>query len=197
MGVSIFHADPDSRYAIFIKEYIMKLKNIAKLSIVAVAASTLLLTGCSKKPSSGSDSGYGSDASQTYGMNSNGYGSDDGFKVNSLKAPSNQTYYFAFNSSDIRSEDMKALTIQSDYIASHANASVRLEGNTDNRGSREYNIGLGWRRDQSVARVMEQQGVHPKQIQMVSYGKEHPAVSGNNEHAWALNRRVDFIYKQK
>lgn len=173
----------------------MKLNNCVKLAVIAVAASSLLaLTACSKKPSA-NDAGSGAEGgSQTYGMN----GTDsDGFKVNSLTAPSNQTYYFAFDSSDIRSEDMKALNIQANYIASHSNAVVRLEGNTDNRGSREYNIGLGWRRDQSVARIMEQQGVHPSQIKMVSYGKENPAVPGNDEHAWALNRRVEFVYKNK
>jgi peptidoglycan-associated lipoprotein len=172
----------------------MKMK--MKLAIIAVAASSmLLLTACSKKPSTSNSesSGSSSESSQTYGVNSN----NDGFKVNSLTAPSNQTYYFALNSSDVRQSDMNALMIQSNYIAAHPSAKVRLEGNTDNRGSREYNIGLGWRRDQSVTRLMEQQGVKATQIQMVSYGKENPAVSGNNEHAWALNRRVDFIYKQK
>src|SRR3990167_7249765 len=175
----------------------MKFKNLVKISLLAVAASSLmLLTACSKKPdATGEGSGSGS---ETYGMNgSSGYGSNDGFKVNSLKAPSNQTYYFALNSSDVRQSDMKALMIQSNYIAAHAGAIVRLGGNTDDRGSREYNIGLGWRRDQAVARLMEQQGVAAHQIQMVSYGKENPAVPGDNQHAWALNRRVDFIYKHK
>lgn len=178
----------------------MKLNKVAKLVVVVMAASSLLLlASCSKKPSANSESsGSGAEGSQTYGMNSgNGYGENNGFHVNSLKAPSNQTYYFDLNSSDVHQSDMKALLIQSNYIAAHSGAKVRLEGNTDNRGSREYNIGLGWRRDQSVARVMEQQGVNAKQIQMVSYGKENPAVPGNNEHAWALNRRVNFIYKQK
>lgn len=175
----------------------MKLNNVMKLVTVVVAASSLLLTACSKKPSEKNSQGYGS-GSETYGMNgSSGYDSSTGFKVNSLTAPSNQTYYFAFDSSDIRAEDMKALLIQANYIAAHSSAVVRLEGNTDNRGSREYNIGLGWRRDQSVARILEQQGVHPNQIKMVSYGKENSAVSGNDEHAWALNRRVEFIYKNK
>ena len=175
-------------------------KIIVKLSVIAIAASSmLLLSSCSKKPVANSESGSSSDSSQAYGMNSNGYGgtNSEGFKVNSLKAPSNQTYYFELNSSDVRQSDMKALTIQSNYIAAHPAARVRLEGNTDDRGSREYNIGLGWRRDQSVARSMEQQGVKASQIQMVSYGKENPAVSGDNQHAWALNRRVDFIYKLK
>ena|SRR3990167_7657930 len=172
-------------------------KSLIKMSVVLLAVSSmLLLNACSKKPAAGSESG--SDGSQTYGMNSSGYGTDsDGFKINSMKAPSNQTYYFAFNKSDFRPQDMKALLIQANYIAAHADARVRLEGNTDNRGSREYNIGLGWHRDQTVARVLEQQGVRASQIQMVSYGKENPAAQGDNEHAWALNRRVDFIYKQK
>lgn len=171
-------------------------KMCVKLAVLAVAASSMLaLTSCSKKPST-NDNAMGSDASQTYGAGTNGYNTDsDGFKINSMKAPSNQTYYFALNSSDFRPQDMKALLNQATYLAAHTTAHIRLEGNTDNRGSREYNIGLGWHRDQAVARILEQQGVHADQIQMVSYGKENPAVPGNNEHAWSLNRRVDFIYK--
>lgn len=172
-------------------------KMLVKMSVLAIAASSMMmLASCSKKPSA--SQGYGAEGSQTSGTSSEGYNANsEGFKVNSLKAPSNQTYYFAFNSSDVRSDDMKALLIQANYLATHATAHVRLEGNTDSRGSREYNIGLGWHRDQSVARILEQQGVRPNQIQMVSYGKENPAMPGNSEHAWALDRRVDFIYKQK
>ena len=168
------------------------MKRNTKLIVLTIAATSFLaLTACSKKPHA-DDVNSGSDASESYGMNNS-----DGFKVNALTAPSDQTYYFGFNESDMRPEDTKALNIQANYIAAHAGAKVRLEGNTDNRGSREYNIGLGWRRDQTVARAMEQQGVQAGQIQMVSYGKENPAAQGNDEHAWALNRRVDFIYKQK
>ena len=171
-------------------------KALVRVAVIAVAAIGMMaLSSCSKKPSANmNDSGSGSDGSQTYGMNA-GNTDSDGFKINSMKAPSNQTYYFALNSSDLRSQDMTALMNQANYLASHASAHIRLEGNTDNRGSREYNIGLGWRRDQTVARILEQQGVRVNQIQMVSYGKENPAVPGNNEHAWALNRRVDFMYK--
>jgi len=169
-------------------------KALVRVTVIAIAAIGMLaLSSCSKKPNA-NDNGSGSDGSQTYGMNS-GNTDSDGFKINSMKAPSNQTYYFTLNSSDLRSQDMKALMNQASYLASHASSHIRLEGNTDNRGSREYNIGLGWRRDQTVARILEQQGVHANQIQMVSYGKENPAVPGNNEHAWALNRRVDFLYK--
>src|SRR3990167_8472743 len=131
-----------------------------------IAASVLTMTACSKKPTANGDSDYsGSGASQTYGANDGKYQTDaEGFRINALTAPSNQTYYFAFDSSEMRSEDMKALMIQANYMAAHPSATIRLEGNTDNRGSREYNIGLGWRRDQTVARVLEQQGVRPNQI---------------------------------
>src|SRR3989338_810334 len=171
-------------------------KSIVTISIAMLAASSLLITSCSKKPSTAqaSDNGYVS-TSQDSGVKTYGAASSNGFQVNSMNAPSNQTYYFDLNQSNMNWPDMKALLVQANYLATHANARIRLEGNTDDRGSREYNGGLGWRRDQTVARVLEQQGVRPSQIQMVSYGKENPAASGDDEHAWALNRRVNFIYK--
>lgn len=168
-------------------------KSIVAVSIVMLAAGSLLVTSCSKKPST-NDNGYVS-TGQNSGVQTYGATSSDGFQTNSMNAPSNQTYYFGFDQSSLKSSDMQALLVQANYLAAHATARVRVEGNTDNRGSREYNVGLGWRRDQTVARVLEQQGVRPSQIQMVSYGKENPAVSGNDEHAWALNRRVNFVYK--
>lgn len=117
--------------------------------------------------------------------------------VNSLRAPSNQVYYFAFDQSVMSPADVKAATIQANYLVQHPQAKVRLEGNTDDRGSREYNVGLGWRRARAVKGVLLQQGVKPSQITMVSYGKEHPAVNGDSEQAWSLNRRVELIYVQK
>ena len=115
--------------------------------------------------------------------------------INPLIAPTNQTYYFDFDSIKLIPRDLKAICIQARYLSTHASSKIRLEGNTDNRGSREYNIGLGWWRDQSVARLLKQEGVVSKQIDMVSYGKECPIVNGNNESAWSLNRRVNLIYE--
>lgn len=169
-------------------------KSIVTISIALLATGSLLITSCSKKPSTTNDNGYVS-TSQDSGAQTYGAASSGGFQTNSMSAHSNQTYYFDFDQSRLHASDMKALLVQANYLATHQSARIRLEGNTDNRGSREYNVGLGWRRDQTVARVLEQQGVRPSQIQMVSYGKENPAISGNDEHAWALNRRVNFIYK--
>ncbi len=74
---------------------------------------------------------------------------------------------------------------------------MRIEGNTDERGSREYNITLGWRRAKTVAAIIEQQGVSPKQIVMLSYGKEKPVAFGHDEDSYRLNRRVNLIYEAK
>lgn len=120
--------------------------------------------------------------------------------INSLVAPASQTYYFDFDSTTVRPIDLQAIRIQANYLVTYPKAKVRLEGNTDNRGSREYNIGLGWRRDQAIARILEQEGVAPSQLDMVSYGKEHPVVfsedrGSNNNYVWRLNRRVNLIYE--
>lgn len=172
------------------------------LRVGAIAAAGLILAACthSVKPTD-AQSGMGySDSSgnapSSYGANSgSGYETTaNGEHVNSLKAPSSQTYYFSFDSNEVRPQDEQAMTIQANYMAAHPQARIRLEGNTDSRGSREYNVGLGWRRDQAVERFFMARGVSAQQIQMVSYGKEHPAVSGDTEQAFALNRRVNLTY---
>lgn len=116
------------------------------------------------------------------------------FYQNKDTAPSNQVYYFAYDSSQMTAKDQSFLQQQANYLVSHPDARVRLEGNTDSRGSREYNVALGWRRDQSVAHLLQQYGVRHGQINMVSFGKEHPAVAEDNQRAWSLNRRVNMVY---
>jgi peptidoglycan-associated lipoprotein len=81
------------------------------------------------------------------------------------------------------------------FIAANGEVEVRLEGHTDERGSREYNIALGDRRAQSVRRVLLFQGASTDQIDTVSYGEEKPAVEGHDEAAWSKNRRVELVYK--
>jgi len=71
---------------------------------------------------------------------------------------------------------------------------VRLEGHADERGSREYNIGLGDRRAQSVRQILLFQGASSDQIETISYGEERPAVLGHDESAWSKNRRVEMVY---
>lgn len=177
------------------------------LKNVAVSAIVIALAGChSAQNAEQTSAAANENAAKTYplgqkgglnGSDVNGGGMNGTRHVNALTAPANQVYYFEYDQSAVRAADTRAATIQANYLVSHKNAQVRLEGNTDDRGSREYNVGLGWRRAQAVASILKQQGVASSQIKMVSYGKEHPAVNGDDEQARSLNRRVELIYVQK
>ena len=108
---------------------------------------------------------------------------------------SNRTIYFDFDSAKLSDETVAILEAHGNFIAANGNVSLRLEGHTDERGSREYNIALGDRRAQSVRRVLLFQGASIDQIETISYGEEQPAEMGHNEEAWAKNRRVELIYQ--
>jgi peptidoglycan-associated lipoprotein len=102
--------------------------------------------------------------------------------------------YFDYDSSELKPESAAIVAAHAKYLASNASLKVRLEGNTDERGSREYNVGLGERRAQAVRQALLLQGVTDSQITTLSYGEERPAVEGHDEAAWAKNRRVEFAY---
>ncbi|MFO1352352.1 MAG: OmpA family protein [Gammaproteobacteria bacterium] len=80
------------------------------------------------------------------------------------------------------------------YLASNPSLTATLEGHADERGTREYNIGLGDRRGEAVRRLMLAQGVSPRQLNVVSYGEERPAATGHDEASYGLNRRVEIAY---
>jgi len=86
---------------------------------------------------------------------------------------------------------MRALDVHAKDLRAAGNRVV-LEGHTDERGSREYNMALGERRAAAVQRYLAGQGVSPSQLELVSYGEEKPAAMGSNEEAWAQNRRVEL-----
>jgi len=102
--------------------------------------------------------------------------------------------YFEFDSSEVTEQDREFVEAHAAILAANQNLRVSIEGHGDERGSREYNIGLGEKRAQSVRRMMEFQGVLPSQITTVSYGEEKPAVEGHDESAWSMNRRVELVY---
>ena len=107
---------------------------------------------------------------------------------------SRNVVYFEYDSSEIPSDYLGVVSSNAAYLVKYPAASVRLEGHTDERGSREYNIGLGERRAQTVRRALMAQGVADAQVVTVSYGEERPAVAGHDEAAHAQNRRVEFVY---
>jgi peptidoglycan-associated lipoprotein len=102
--------------------------------------------------------------------------------------------YFEFDSSEVRPEDTEIVTRHALQLAENPTTQVRLEGHADERGSREYNIGLGERRAQAVRRLLLIQGAAAGQISTVSFGEERPAMEGSSEEAYAENRRVEIRY---
>jgi peptidoglycan-associated lipoprotein len=118
--------------------------------------------------------------------------------MNPLNDPSNILYkksvYYAFDKYNIEPQYMPIVEAHAGYIKSHPDAAVRLEGNCDERGSREYNLALGQRRADGVKSAMELLGVADKQIETVSWGSEKPKAPGHDEAAWAQNRRTDIVY---
>ncbi len=102
--------------------------------------------------------------------------------------------YFDFDKSDLRAEYADVLARHASGLSNDSRTSVRLEGHTDERGSREYNIGLGERRSQSVRRMLLIQGASTDQISTVSFGEERPAAFGSDEDAFQQNRRVEIKY---
>ncbi|MEE9424025.1 MAG: peptidoglycan-associated lipoprotein Pal [Methylococcales bacterium] len=105
-----------------------------------------------------------------------------------------RTFYFDFDSSQVRSEDYQAINAHADYLLANPESVISLEGHTDQKGTREYNIALGEQRAISVAKMMQIKGVNDSQIQAVSYGEEKSASPGNDEYAQSQNRRVEIIY---
>ena len=107
---------------------------------------------------------------------------------------SKRVVYFDFDRADIRADSQAVVSAHAAFLAKNPSQKVRLEGHADERGSREYNIGLGERRAQAVRRALLLQGVAEVQLATVSYGEERPAVAGSDEQAYAANRRVEIVY---
>jgi peptidoglycan-associated lipoprotein len=107
---------------------------------------------------------------------------------------SKRVVYFDFDRADIRADSQAVVSAHAAFLAKNPSQKVRLEGHADERGSREYNIGLGERRGQAVRRALLLSGVAEAQLSTVSYGEERPAVAGSDEQAYALNRRVEIVY---
>ncbi len=123
---------------------------------------------------------------------------DPAYGMNVVGGPSalakDRLIYFAYDSSKLDSRSANVIREHAKYLRVHPQTRVVLEGHTDERGSREYNIGLGERRAYSVKRLFKQEGVNVSQMRVLSYGEERPAAFCSNENCYAKNRRVVIIY---
>lgn len=108
-----------------------------------------------------------------------------------------KTYYFDFDSNVVHHEDKPAIAANADYLLSHPQTKILLEGHTDPRGSREYNIGLGERRAKAVADILTSKGVSRSQVRIVSYGAQKLASRGHTESDYQLDRRGVLIDLQR
>jgi peptidoglycan-associated lipoprotein len=102
--------------------------------------------------------------------------------------------YFPFDVDAVQDADRETIVNHAEYLASHPDAKVRVEGNADERGSSEYNLGLGQRRANNTKRALMLGGASDSQVETVSYGEEKPRCSEHNEACWAQNRRADINY---
>ncbi|MBU3735935.1 MAG: peptidoglycan-associated lipoprotein Pal [Methylobacterium sp.] len=119
-------------------------------------------------------------------------------KVNPLTDPGNilskRSIYFDFDKDEVKPEFRPLVEAHAKYLSENPDARVMLQGNADDRGSREYNLALGQRRAVAVKKVMNVLGMQDKQIETVSYGEEKPRCSEQAESCWSQNRRTDIIY---
>jgi peptidoglycan-associated lipoprotein len=177
--------------------------SMQRLIVVLLMAVSLSLGACaSKKPkpaasttpseaSANANAGGAADAASALAAGTN---PDDEAQGPQGGLLATRVVYFDFDSSEIKGAGTDVVAAHAKYLAAHSGTRVRLEGHTDERGSREYNIGLGERRAQAVRRALLLQGATDAQISTVSYGEERPAVSGHDEAAWSKNRRVEIVY---
>jgi peptidoglycan-associated lipoprotein len=107
---------------------------------------------------------------------------------------SKRSVYFDFDSNVVKDEFRGMVQAHARYMADHRDARARIEGNCDERGSREYNLALGQRRAEAVKKIMTVLGAQDARIETTSYGEEKPAAAGHDEAAWAKNRRADIKY---
>ena len=140
------------------------------------------------------DTDYGSAGADTGSYDDGGLGEGEPIDFDPSGGELAYIIYFEFDSSEVRAGDTDVVSRHAVQLASNPGARVRLEGHADERGSREYNIGLGERRAQAVVQYLQLQGVAAAQLSTVSYGEERPAVEGHDEQSYALNRRVEILY---
>ncbi len=174
------------------------------LPVMMLAACAVLLSGCPKKPTTVPESD--AQATEPAGGDTSGVGEGQvgdardlpgaGASTDVAGAPAGvaTVIYFEFDRSDVRPEFAALISAHAKHLAGAAATRIRVEGHTDERGSREYNIALGERRSQAVRRALMLQGAGDSQLTTVSYGEERPAAEGSEEAAYEKNRRVELVY---
>lgn len=167
----------------------------ALIVTLAACGSSVKLDEAPVEDRNATGAGVGSQQGQT-GMDQ---GSLQGINVPGIDTPQpaglERLVYFDFDSFDVRAEATVVLEANARYLRANPNRKVNLEGHTDERGGREYNLALGQKRAEAVRRALSLMGIPDSQMEPVSFGEEKPAVVGYDESAYAQNRRVELVYR--
>jgi len=168
---------------------------IRVLLTAAVASATLVACAGKTKPvAPATDTTTQTDTRSTTQDNGGKY------KVGDLDTDSclrQRVVYFDFDQTNIKSQFQAAISCHASYLRQFPGARVSLEGNADERGTREYNLGLGERRGNSVSSALGAAGASASQLNVVSYGEERPVCKDHGEDCWQKNRRVEIVYTSK
>jgi len=177
----------------------MKLKQWIRIILISGSIMTLAACSSTRKPTHDESAIDNANAAYNEGAQSSGLGEESGFgdQASGGQMLSKRVYYFDFDSDVVHEADKPAIDANANYLLSHRNAKVMLEGHTDPRGSREYNIGLGERRAKAVAAILTAKGVNPAQVRIVSYGAEKLASPGHLEADFQQDRRVVLVYLRR
>jgi peptidoglycan-associated lipoprotein len=168
------------------------MKNLFTTAVLV--ASLTLLAGCPAKPPPAAETPPASTADTGTVTDATGVVDDTASQGPSGELLSKRIVYFDFDRADIRADSQEVVNAHAAFLSKNPGQKVRLEGHADERGSREYNIGLGERRSQAVRRALLLTGVAEAQLSTVSYGEERPAAAGSDEQTYGLNRRVEIVY---
>jgi peptidoglycan-associated lipoprotein len=166
---------------------------VVMLSLLSVA----VLAGCKKtvKETPPADTGPTDTGVVTDGTTAAGaYGPND---LDTDACLRQRVVYFDLDQDALKPEFQAIVGCHAKYLRDRPSSRMNLEGNADERGSREYNLGLGERRGNAVSSALQAQGGSGSQVSVVSYGEERPVCTDSNEDCWARNRRVEIVYTAK
>jgi peptidoglycan-associated lipoprotein len=174
----------------------MSYKRFTKIIWIAVATAGLLFAGCSKKVEVTTDAP--SKPAETAAP-----AAETTARVSPVERPHaahvpprelDRSVYFAFDKSDLDASARAVLDAQAGWLSANPNATIKIEGNCDERGSREYNLALGQRRADSVRDYLTARGVNSRNVDTISFGEEMPVCTRRTgESCWAQNRRADIV----
>lgn len=182
------------------------MNRFSRITILATAA--LLVAACASQPTRDEDEAAraaaeraAAEAAAREAAETARVTEPEAVELDPLEDPSSilaeRVIYFDFDRSDVKPEFMGVIQAHAQYLVANPDTTITLEGHTDERGSREYNVALGNRRAQAVRRMLMFHGVADRQVSTVSYGEEKPVALGQNEDAWARNRRVEIVYGRR